>query len=397
MKISETMLAEHGDAFDRTVDKIPYGSLELYQRVALTRRVELEVGDDRCRPVDGFESGAAIRTAGSDRLLAASGSADRILAQLSMSPPVASPDPGWNLAASDAVDLDRGAELPSIELMERWLRENAANELVEVRSVWAEVALTLECWSNGRHTQKRLRGRGWAAWTPREVGRMSPRPVVAAARNWRRLSEFDPDQAWRERERHRGRAIPWPKGAVIVLSPDVSASLAFRLAIVLHADGAQIGESVGAGWRLFDRPLDRTALFGADRDDAGYPTAQIELANGERTLNSWSRRGCQRRGSYRDLPQPAPTCLELMPPPVEVPSSAIWVTDLTIHPGAAGEWLLELHGRPYPEGVGMEPHWVRIRPQALAQACRGGVGESRQGIQGVRTPALLFDAEFGQG
>jgi len=395
MDRSNPILTECGDEFDRAVAAMSHDSFELYERVAVTRRVELDIAADRCHQVDGVERGSAIRAGAAAPFVASSGGIDQLLRRASSEMLERSSAAAWNLDADNVVDLDRSAEMASGQEMESWLRRNASTELVELRSVWAETALTLECWSDGRHTQKRVRGRSWAAWSPREVGRMSARPLVAAARNWRRLSDFDPDQAWRERERHRGRAIPWPGGAAIVLSPDVSASLAYRLALVLHAPSAQSGAEVGPGWRLFDRPLDRTALFGSSRDDSGFPTSQVELADGERTLNSWSRRGCERRGSYRDLPQPSPTCLELIPPQVEVPSSAVWVTDLTVHPGAAGEWLLELHARPYPEGVGIEPHWIRIRPAAIARSCLGAVGESRQGMQGVRTPALLFRPDFG--
>ena len=373
------------EAFDGFIEQ---RAGETFHRTAITHRLEWDLIDDRVTERHGFDAGGAVRGSDPNQLVYRSGSVDA-LGEVDLGG--ASPQP--NRAIHE--DLHRTAERPDREALESWLRDAATRDLVELRRVWVEVGVTLDAFANQNAAQKRVRCRVWAGWQPRQVGRMSSRPLLIGARNWPRLRDADPQTAWREREVHRGRAVPWPDHAALALSPDVASALVQRLVWALHRPNAEPGLPVGAGWRVNHLPTDRTSLFGADRDDQGQPTQPLALADGATLLAGLPQKGNLWRGSFRDLPEWRPLCIDIDAPEVEIPHGAGWVTDLSVHPIAADQWLLQLEGRPYPEGVAYEPLWLRASPAEIVRSCLGGFGRRWESVHGVRTTGLLFSPGFG--
>jgi hypothetical protein len=218
-----------------------------------------------------------------------------------------------------------------------------------------------------------------------------PKPLFLAARSWREWLDREISGSWADRTTGLVRETPWPEDARVVFSPETSASIARALAGVLHRPGVEPGAAVGSGWIVRSNADPGSSLLGSAADDAGFPTSERILADGRHVVGDWGGPGSLRRGSFRDSPESTPICLKIDPPRVDPPRRSVWVSRLNLHPGGDG-WIVELHGRRFPDGASFRPRWARLRPRRLVESCLGGIGPARSSHHGTVTPALVFDA-----
>ncbi len=370
------------------------GPVEAFLRSSTLRKVELDGTTGKTIDRLGREQGGALRwvdaRTGTSGFAAASGEGVRALAACRVMAPTAAgktidPCP-WNVNPASLEDHDLHCVVPGTAELCDWLLATAPDGLDQA---WVEAGNSTETWLTGAESvQSRLRGRAWACWMPRESRRHGARPLFLAARSWSALKRMDPAKPWQDRIARNGAPKAWPIDARLVFSPETSAFLVLLLARVAHHPRATEGARVGPGWVLStNRP---GGLFGTVADDAGFPAEERLLADGREVVGLWGGQGQLRRGSYRDAPESTPVPLVLEPPTLDPPRRAVLVTRVDVHP-AGLSWLVQLHGRRYPDGAAFEPHWTRLKPQLLLQACLGGVGAAMESHNGVTTPALVFD------
>jgi hypothetical protein len=386
------------DLLKKTSNEHGGGPVENFYRSSTTRRLAWERSSEETCSRTGREQGGALRwidprkdalgfAAASGDAAAALATCRLIASKIQEKPVEACP---WNVQAAAVEDIDATAELPSLEEMEAWLRENTPEQ---VDSAWVEAGLSTETWlSDPTNAQKRVRTRIWAMWTPREKAGTTAKPLFLAARGWRELRRLDPAQAWLDRAPGQDRERAWPDDAKLVFSPETSAMLARSLATVTHHPGTEPGAPVGPGWVLTARPEDDPAsIYGSRVDDAGFLSTNRTLADGRHVIGDWGGPGSHRRASFRDSPEPVPVSLRMDPPRLDPPKRSAWVTRIDLHP-AGDNWIAELHGRQFPDGAAFQPHWVRMSPRRLVETCLGGIGPARRSHLGMTTPALVFDA-----
>ena len=155
-----------------------------------------------------------------------------------------------------------------------------------------------------------------------------------------------------------------------------------------------MGSAVGSAWKLTDDPTQAGSLFGSTFDDAGFPTQRRVLADGLKIRGVIEGEGTFRRPSFRDTPRNLPFNLEVAAGGKTLPCDGILVTSVTIHPCAAGDWIIEFSGGRLQEGGPGPPitsGFIRVTPAELMRRCVASFGETRQSYLGVQTPALLFD------
>lgn len=385
----------------------PIGSrVEIYRR--RSERLRSGVASDRATSESnvGSEQGVAVRVELADGRIgfgACSGDGDRSLvvalgdAVVAASPP-SSPPPAWESGrAARRSDRMVWEPFPDRDRLGKWLdgaldREGSeTNPGERPTAVRVETAWTVETLvADGGPEAERSRQRAWAiAWFDRPHG-SGAREVVRTTAALR-LDDLDPnwwiDPIERLAPPNRG---PGRDGGAVVIAPEGAAMLAGAITQMLHGDPRAIGLGVGPGWCVTEDPLAPSALFGGLFDDAGFPTGRTELADGRQVVGTIGCQGWLRRGSYREPPVATPNNLLLTPLRIAPPDGATWVETIRIHPLGGGEWILEIE--PWPAGK-KEPatRFHRTRPLELARRCVGGVGEPRQTMRGVRTPALVFD------
>ncbi|NIM00603.1 MAG: hypothetical protein GTN89_06995 [Acidobacteria bacterium] len=381
------------DLLEKTSRDHGGGPVEYFHRSSRSLRLSWNCSSGEVDARRGTEEGGALRwldprrdcvgfAASSGDVLASLVACRTISAETPETPVDACP---WNTAAEPIDDIDAPAKLPSPEEMELWLRANTPET---AESAWIEAGCTCEAWSTGRATvQTRSRTRVWALWMPEN----DPRPMFLAARCWREWLGQDVAAAWADRDPGSPRDASWPDDAKVVFSPETSAFVGRALVGALHGPDAELGFKVGSGWVVRSNADPATSLFGSVSDDAGFPPPAGVLADGRHVVGNWVGPGNLRRGSFRDLPESKPVCLEIDPPRIDPPKRSVWVSRLSLHPAEDG-WLVELHGRQYPDGASFRPRWAHVRPQRIVESCLGGIGPGRTSHHGTISPSLVFDA-----
>ncbi len=377
-------LRSNSELLDRPVDS---ERLELYHRASRAIRVSREKDGRAAVSRTGFEEGVAVRLqirgAGGAAFAAASGGG---LASLRWAIDRAMEHGGgpranaeeWRQGAGLLLDHDSDGELPREDDLISWLSE-ASEGLEEWTSGWVEAVTTVESWvADGGAFGSRCRTRGWA------VARGRSRPLVTASRRWEELRR----SAWADLAAERERSSSTVGGQQPVLfTAEAAAELVSAVVRGCLITNEIFDAVVGSGWVVADDPASPQALFGGSFDDATFPTERRVLADGRKVVACIGGPGCLSRPSFRDPPQPMPSHLVVEGPAQASFDGGLIVTGLTIHPLAAGEWVIELDG----SSGGSVEGFIRTNPLELMKCCTGAVGSSKLSHRGVVTPALLFE------
>jgi hypothetical protein len=143
-----------------------------------------------------------------------------------------------------------------------------------------------------------------------------------------------------------------------------------------------------------DDPIHPKALVGGWFDDAGFPTRIRPLADGEGVVDTLDGPGLLRRGSFRDLPEPHPSCLVVAGKDGAYPDPAIHLLDLRIYACPPGSWLLEGAGHVVRRGrsAGVLPRvTIRTSPEKIAAGLVATAGAPVVVGSGVVSPALVVE------
>lgn len=383
--------------------------------VRASRRVRAVHSGVGLETVEGTESGVGIRVRDRARrgegFVAATFAADtspvEALVRRALDDALHAPTTSsvWRDAPVERSDIDSNSTLPSSEALAAWLsrawgfladRVKEADATSPRPSAWVETAETTEVLLDDLGTRAlRSRRRAWAMalFRGRALADAPERPRFLVARDFDSLDagtwaeDFD-ESPGPTRLPERPPALPW------VLTPQAAAQLLPSLAAVVHAPGRRPGGRVGPGWRLFDDPTHERGLVGGTFDDLGFDAGRLELADGEVVRRSLDGPGTFRRPSYRDRPEPHPTTLVLEPPDAGRPEQYYRVQAIRLHPLRGDRWILELDGVRREADAGVEAFQgarAAVSPQALVEACIGGVGAPRAAGWGVVTPGLVFE------
>lgn len=392
--------------------------IDLYYRAAWTVHVTQSDGEPSYRETEGHDEGLAVsvrrRADDADGFAACSGlspsAARHALAQalddLTVSGRPQTSVPIVLPADGGLSDHDLLPALPSAAALTGWLDRatQLVNQLSPRRSgesieSWVEATRTIELWHGTRGiTAARGRSRAWAMLRTRPADHSTgtPRPLMTASRSWEGLNESAWSgllaDRWRGTARRSSRVGELGRVAVLI-APEAAAILVATLVRACHGSLDHIGRRVGPGWSVSDRPRDDGALFGGTFDDCGFPTANLELADGSRLLSVIDGAGHQRRASFRDRPAPRYSHLVVSAPEGSVPSRCLIVTGLSIHPLTVREWAIEFDGGLISDGgvAGAVRGFLHDSPATLVERCVGGIGPAQSNQHGVITPALLFD------
>jgi len=374
---------------------------ELYHRVSAAVRVARGGPEVEASERVGIEEGTALRLwlVGENgyRFAATTGSGranvDQLVRRAHDGPgPIAAREEARPPTGPPRLDHDEASGLPSVEELTGRLEDGLAifrnsrraGEVTEPDQAWIEAASTVETWAvDGVPLASRTRRRGWALLrpAPSDGSSGSPRPALIASRSWDQLA-LDRWSEARGRTARPGEATPGAANSRIslIFDPETSATLALALVRSVHTGPGPTGLQAGPGWRVWNCPNARNAIFGGNFDDAAVGTAKAVLADGRRLVGRIDGDGHLRRPSFRDLPRPLPSHLIVDPPDrVEAPE-ALRVEAISIHPLPTGQWVLDLGGA-----------YVTTTPAEILNCCIAGVGEDRSSHRGVVTPALLFE------
>jgi hypothetical protein len=386
------------------------GAVELYQRVSIIVRVTRHANAQQLDVQVGRDEGLAVRllsgTSSGAGLAAVTGKSDRDL-RWALEHAAASQGEGGGASPAWAspgegplIDRDPDLRVPAPAEAAGWMERlweklaPAGGQSAQPMKSWVEIAATIESWAadGGLHAS-RTRNRAWAVLQP--LGTAGDRPVMIASRHWSDLKESGLQNLLADRTWPRERASSAVSGRhAVMFSPECSASLVLALVKALHNNPNKVGYSVGSAWKVADEPAQPGALFGSAFDDAGFPTQRRVLADGLKIRDVIAGEGAYRRPSFRDRPQPLPFNLVVATGGKKVPRNGLLVSSVTIHPCAAGDWIIEFSGGRLEDGVPGPPitsGFIRIAPGELVRRCVASFGEARQSYLGVQTPALLFD------
>jgi len=387
--------------------------LELYHRAARTIRVGVQGRHRKFTTRQGYDEGVALRATSRDwdglSFAASSGSSAtslRWVLDRCRRPSMLLPQKWMWARDAEAMKTDRDGEprLPPVEEVQAWLErsrdalsagESSRPELLELS---VEITATVESWvADGGLRASRTRIRSWGLMRLVEpwAGDRAGKPVLIARRSWGEL----PEDGWRavleDRRLPDLRQASAPTAALPVLfSPECSAVLVTALVKTLNASGAEKQTAVGPAWRVTDDPLHPSALFGGSFDDAGFATRRRRLADGRVAQGRIEGAGHYRRPSFRDPPQPLPSCLVVTPTDRGAPERGVVATALELHPVEPERWLLHIEGARLERGqpvAALHPSFVSISPKDLVSRCVSTVGPPRLSHLGVTTPALVFD------
>jgi hypothetical protein len=368
--------------------------VELYARTSRRIRVSIDAGG-RLRVDRGTDEGLAVRAFDARRRILGFAAASGL-------------DPGDGARAAqraeaDAVPFDgerpwsrrAGAwtdgtesfpDLPSTDDLAAWLAGAVRrSSCVPTEDPWVEASSTIETsWTReGSWRRSRLRIWGIVVGPCVASPKAEPVPRVVAARS---LSALPSD--------------PWPvhggagrsrscRSESVVFDGDALAAVVPTLVRALADNGPAHRVRVGPGWVVRDDPTDPAALVGGPWDDAGFPTRPVSLADGRTIVGRIAGPGSFRRGSFRDLPEPAPTLLRVEPPAVVSSPGDVRIVAARIHP-LEGRWILEVDGTD-PKGGAFHGLLIRTDPRGLVARCVGGVGPAVLRAGTVLTPALRFE------
>jgi len=179
---------------------------------------------------------------------------------------------------------------------------------------------------------------------------------------------------------------------VLVLAPDAASSVVAALVEHFHGPGAVHSRGSGRGWSVTDEPNRPDGVAGGSFDDAGFPAVTRVLAIDGVWMGEIGGPGTLRRASFREPPTESAT--NLVVPPGEtlsIPAGAAVARRCRVLRMSSELWVLELelNGR---SGAGGCVHgWVRVRPQALLDACASRLGGWKVTPSGPIAPWLLFE------
>jgi hypothetical protein len=368
------------------VGRASTGRVELFAKVALRSRATRDLDGMSATFDRVFESGLALRVfrAGHDRagFAAASGlsadvvrwAADTACTYLAQAP-ASAPSPSHSVAA-ERWDLDAAISLPSEETLTTGLIDRPHLEWVEAGTT-VEVLIGAEGWLAARR-----RHRLWAL-AARPGARLVAQRGFAG---WEHLLDFAGDAE-----------TLTPRGAprdpeVLIVTPEAASSLVAVLADAFHGTGSPGRTTCGRGWSVADEPGRPDGLAGGAFDDAGFPARSLILAAGGLWVDHLRGPGTFRRASFREPPKESATNL-VMPPgeAATIPVQAVIARRCRVLRPSSELWVLELELVGVGNGDGLERRWVRVRPQALLEACASRVGPSRVTPEGPIVPALLFE------
>lgn len=391
------------------------GELELFHRASVVLRVGRTDKSDPVLRGIGREDGVAVRIVrsgrGDERFAAASGSGSRSLRwALENARSLGSRGAGgarpWAAGPVELSDREEVDRLPSPAELSSWLARSwerlrsgpAVGGLVEPESGWVEAAATVECLvGSGGLAAVRTRTRAWAMARMRALDPAvrAPRPLFVASRRWDRLPECGWAAAAKERLWSGGAlAGSWGGRSNVTFTPEAAALLVAGLVRALHTGAGSSAIPVGPGWSVADDPLGPASLFGAQFDDAGFPTRRRTLADGERGTGAVAGPGTLRRPSFRDPPQELPFQPVLEAGEEDPGDHGLRVSELAIHPLPDGSWVLECDGilrRGAEWGPLVRGGLISTRPATLVRSCAARVGPARPSHRGVLTPALRFE------
>lgn len=358
--------------------------LELYHRASFAIRASREARGQAVVSRTGFEEGVAVRLAmsgGRCQAFAAASGGDPSSLRWAIDRAAehgAGPQVDWHVGEGPLLDHDSDGELPREDDLIAWLNDSCEG-LEDWSNGWVEAVTTVESWvGDGGVRGSRCRTRGWA------VARGRLRPLILASRRWEEL----PRSGWADLLADRQRYGSTTGGQQPVLfTAEAAAELVSSVVRGCLVRNEILDATVGPGWVVADDPASPQALFGGSFDDATFPAERRLLADGRQVTDCIDGRGLLRRSSFRDPPQPLPSHLVVETPGVVSFEGGLVATGLTVHPLAAGEWVLEFEGSSGLEAEG----FIRTDPLELMERCTGTVGSSRLSHRGVLTPALLFD------
>lgn len=387
--------------------------MELFVRSS--RRVRAAHSGTGLETLQGIESGVAVRVRDRARrgegfaagTFAADPSSIESLVRRALDDALHAPatSSAWRDEAVERVDVESDSTLPPPEELAAWLnrawgflaeRVREADASSPRPTAWVETAVTTEVLLDDQGTVAlRNRRRAWAMalFRGRALADAPERPRFLVARDFASLDagtwaeDFD-ESPGPTRLPERPPVLPW------VLTPQAAAQLVPSLAAVVHAPGRRPGGRVGPGWRLFDDPFQAGGLVGGSFDDVGFEAGRLELADGDVVVRTLDGPGTFRRPSYRDRPEPHPTTLVLEPREVARPDQYYRVQAIRLHALRADRWILEMDGVRREADAAAEAFQgarAAVAPQALVEACVGGVGAPRAAGWGVVTPRLVFE------
>lgn len=368
--------------------------VELYARASRRVRVTVDAGG-RLHVDRGTDEGLAVRAFDARRrtlgFAAASGldaaEAARAARRAEADAVPFDGDRPWSERAGVRSDgVESFPDLPSRDDLAAWLTGALRRSGCDpAEDPWVEASSTIETsWTReGSWARSRLRIWGVVVGPCVPSPEAEPVPRVVAARGLAALP-----------------ADPWPlhgevgkAGAIrsesVVFEGDALAALVPTLVRALADKGSAGDARVGSGWVVKDDPTHPDASVGGPWDDAGFPARPVRLADGRTDVGTIAGPGSFRRGSFRDLPEPAPTLLIVEPPAVDPSPGDVRIVAARIH-ALGGMWLLEVDGVD-PEGTAFPGRFIRTDPFSLAARCVGGNGTAvlRAGV--VLTPALRFE------
>jgi hypothetical protein len=389
---------------------ISAADVELYRRIASTRRVELDHVSEVMHERAGLEDGLALRVVepetGRAAFAATSGSGSARVRALALRAQRMRHEPTvldlWHRGGSEPIADHDALVLPSVETLATWLGEaterferTAGRRGLRLARSWVEVAATVEAWhADGGFQATRTRLRAWALAEAGGQGASSVRSIRVAGRGLARLDPGAFEQMLDERcvVRLGEAAVPLGR-ATVVFDPESAAVLVGALVRAVHRREELVGSPVGPGWILDHEPGESDRLLGGRFDDGGFPTRAARLADGRTVTGVLDPSGHLRRPSYRDRPIVAASCATVRAGEIPAPARCLVASCLTLHELAPGRWVLEVDAGAVEDGrmAGARRVFVPATPLDLVQRCVGAIGPPRESTAGVLSPALVFE------
>ena len=287
--------------------------------------------------------------------------------------PASSPGPSDSIPA-ERWDLDAETELPAEDALMSGVASRPSVEWVEAGTT-LEVLIGAEGWLAARR-----RHRIWA---------LDAGARLLAQRGfsgWEHLL----DGACREDS--IGEHSNSEDLGVLALTPEAASSVVAALVESFHRPGAPPSTRSGPGWSVADEPNRPGGLAGGSFDDAGFPAESRVLAVDGVWMGGISGPGTFRRASFREPPTESATNL-VMPPgnATGIPDGAAVARRCRVLRMSSELWVLELDIKGGASPSGCERRWVRVRPQALLEACASRLGGWKVTPSGPIVPWLLFE------
>ncbi len=367
--------------------------VELFAKVSLRSKVARNPGGNGLTLDHTHETGLAVRVmrAGHDRagFAAASGLSSGVLrwamdtaCSFDAQAPASAPGPSDAIPA-ERWDLDAEAELPSEDALTSGVVSRPNLEWVEAGTT-LEVLIGAEGWLAARR-----RHRLWAL----DGGAGARLVAQRGFTEWEHLL----DGACREDS--IGALSSSGNLGVLGLTSDAASAVVAALVGSFHGPGASPSTRSGPGWNVADEPNRPDGLAGGSFDDTGFPAVSRVLAADGLWMGKIGGPGTFRRGSFREPPTESASNL-VMPTgkTTSIPHGAAVARRCRVLPMSSELWVLELDVKVGMGRNGWERRWVRVRPQALLEACISCLGGPKVTPSGPIVPGLLFEglgATFG--